>query len=206
MPISIAYESPELREALQRELRSGERLIWSGQPRPSAFARPMLPVAAFGLLFLGFAVFWTVAAAAAAWTAGNRSSAPAGFDWLALLFPLFGLPFLLIGAGLVLSPLAMRRSARRTIYAVTARRAIIMRGTLLGGREVRSFTIDDLHQMSRHERRDGSGDLVFQEQGALRSAGPGAKAPSVHTRAQGFYGVPAVAELERLVRDTLGLN
>jgi hypothetical protein len=57
----------------------------------------MIPIIFFGI-FLGFAVFWTTMAAT---MTGKASFGDAGTPefWLSKLFPFFGLPFILIGAG-----------------------------------------------------------------------------------------------------------
>jgi hypothetical protein len=52
----------------------------------------------FFALFLGFALFWTVMAAAMIGTADFDQAGTPEF-WLGRLFPLFGLPFILVGAG-----------------------------------------------------------------------------------------------------------
>ncbi len=74
-------------------------------------------------------------------------------------FPLFGVPFVLIGLVMLATPLWTHRSARRTVYAVTNRRAIVIRG----GRttSIRSYLPDRLRELHRRERNDGTGDVLF---------------------------------------------
>lgn len=75
------------------------------------------------------------------------------------LFPLFGMPFLLIGAALLSAPLFAWWWARRTVYVITNLRAI----TFEGGRSsrIRSYRPETLTNIYRTERRDGSGDVVL---------------------------------------------
>jgi hypothetical protein len=100
----------------------GERLLWSGFPRPKSAAIGAIPGTVFGLLFAGFAAFWISAAAAS-------TSQSVDFQFPGSLFPLFGVPFLLIGIGLPFSPLWGYRNAKHTVYAVTDRRVFIASGT-----------------------------------------------------------------------------
>jgi hypothetical protein len=100
--------------ALLAELRSGERLLWSGRPDPSVlFTRNDAAMIPFSLMWAGFAVFWNVRV----WLDG----AP----WF---FRLWGLPFLLVGAYLVVGRFVVRqRRKRRLIYGLTDRRALILK-------------------------------------------------------------------------------
>src|SRR5438270_1294317 len=84
----------------QSELQSGESILWTGTADPGRAALSALPASLFGLPFAGFALFWITQAYHATSTM-NRSSNNAfvkGFG----VFPLFGLPFLLVGLGIVL--------------------------------------------------------------------------------------------------------
>jgi hypothetical protein len=46
-----------------------------------------------------------------------------------VLFPLFGVPFVLIGLGMLAAPYWMRRKAQNTVYALTDKRALILSPT-----------------------------------------------------------------------------
>jgi hypothetical protein len=77
----------ELRERVDRELESGEQIQWLQRPVPRYFT----PAAGFlfGIHWTAFAIFWTTGAA---W--GTSKAGGAGFF---RAFPLFGVPFILIG-------------------------------------------------------------------------------------------------------------
>jgi len=74
-------------------------------------------------------------------------------------FPLFGLPFVLIGIGMLSSPFWTHRKAFKTVYAITDRRAI----TFDAGwtTTIRSYTPNRLQDVYRKEKRDGAGDVVL---------------------------------------------
>ncbi|MBQ8174168.1 MAG: hypothetical protein IJ009_02070 [Clostridia bacterium] len=96
-------------------LHEGEEILWTGQPYASAY-RPPFSGVLFSLFFLGFAVFWMVAAA----------SASVGFS-------LFGLPFVAVGVFIFCSvTFGTRAQMKHTLYAVTDRRALIIRETRRG--------------------------------------------------------------------------
>jgi hypothetical protein len=171
---------PELAERVAAELAPGEELVWVGQPRLDLAVRPAYFLVPFGIVFTGFALVWIVVSFLLTF---------------GLLAPC-GLPFVAVGVGLIASPAWLRALARRTVYALTGRRAIVSQPSWFGRVRVQSFTAAGLGQMSRTERPDGSGDLVFQ----VRVAGFGEDA---RAERQGFLAIDHVREVEDLVRKTL---
>lgn len=147
------FSLPEsLRQLLKTELDEGEKLLWLDQPLPGLFAKQYLPLMLFGIPFGGFAVFWTVTAA----SMGNGDKA----GGLATFFPLFGIPFMCVGLSMLCSPLYGRWQAGRSAYALTDRRAVLFEAQW-NGVTVRSFKSSQLGEIERHQRADGSGDLIF---------------------------------------------
>jgi len=180
-------ENSEVEQIAMSQLESGERLLWSGSPSPGAMAMSGLPVSLFGVPFLAFACFWIWGA----WTGVTRGGhAPGPF----LFFPLFGVPFVLVGLGLVAAPLFAYLGARQTVYAVTDKRAFILVG--LGVKNVRSFYHADVGELTRFEKADGSGTLWFAKRLFTTSSG-------VNTARIGFVGIPNVRQVEQLIRDNL---
>ncbi|MBK9081747.1 MAG: hypothetical protein IPL88_06520 [Rhizobiales bacterium] len=115
---------PDAREQVRRKLERGEVVRWAGKPRWTAAIPAIALTLAFGLVWTGFAVVWEGAALGFAWDAfigENRSKTP---RWIAGLMAAFGLPFVLIGLGMLYQPVKMLRRARRLVYAVTDRRLI----------------------------------------------------------------------------------
>jgi hypothetical protein len=170
----------ELADRVARELEPDEKLLWAGQPRLDLATRPAYLLVPFGCFFTGFSLLWIVGA---------------GLMTLGLLAPC-GLPFIAVGIGMLASPVWLRSMARKTIYAVTDRRAIVWQPGWFGRVAVQSFTAAGLGQMSRVERADGSGDLVFQ----VHTTGYG---DNTRTERRGFLAIDHVKEVEDLVRKTL---
>jgi hypothetical protein len=83
------------------------------------------------------------------------------------VFPLFGLPFLLIGLGVILAPLWAYLKGLNTVYAVTNQRVMVITGS--GNRSVKSITPEDIAGVDHRERPDGSGDIVIQTNALMRS-------------------------------------
>ena len=177
----------EAEQIATRALDPGEHLLWSGSPDPGRSATQVLPAALFGIPFAGFAAFWM-------YTAYHMTARGAHLPGGWALFPLFGTPFLLIGLGVILSPLWTYLGARRTVYAVTDQRALII--SAVGARGVESFSHDDIGDLSMVERPDGSGDLFF----ANRTIATRRGTTSLRV---GFVGIPEVRTVEQLLRGHL---
>jgi PH (Pleckstrin Homology) domain-containing protein len=129
-----------------RELASGERLLWTDQPRRGLRLRYsdgfMIP---FSLLWGGFAVFWEVSVI--------RSGGPA-------FFMLWGVPFVLMGMYITVGRFfADARQRARTYYGLTDQRVVIITG--LFRRQVRSLPLRTLQDITLDERGDRSGTISF---------------------------------------------
>jgi hypothetical protein len=141
----------------QSELQSGESLSWTGTADPGRAALGALPAAIFGIPFAGFALFWITQAyhATSAMSKSSHNAFTSGFQ----VFPLFGVPFLLVGVGIILAPLWAFLRGGSTVYAVTNQRVMVITGT--STRSVKSFTPADILSVEHRERPDGSGDIVL---------------------------------------------
>ncbi len=171
------------REA-RNELEPGEQLKWVGAPEPTRMMIQSLPILVFAIPWTAFALFWM----AMALSSVSRSPIHSG---VSMIFPLFGLPFVLIGLCMLSAPVWARRKARRTVYAVTDRRAMI----ILTGRtrSVRSFGRTSMTERECRERADRSGDLIFYRK--ISSDGEG----GTNSTPVGFFAIPDVRSVERLV-------
>jgi hypothetical protein len=165
---------PDTQRLLQNELRPGESLLWQSAPIARRHWLATLPILLFAIPWTAFAIFWMTMAA--------RGSA---------LFALFGLPFLGIGCAMLSAPWWAARMARRTGYALTTDRALILTPAPWGGGvSVRAFAPDELANVERVQRADGSGDLIL-----AREQVRGAKGRT-HEKKTGFIGVPAVQSVQ----------
>lgn len=191
MAMDTTYLSRDLAALVDGELQPGEQLVWTGQPLPSRFARRSLGLVLFGLPWTAFAVFWI---------AGASHFKVPDFSHGSGFFPLFGLPFVLIGLGMLTSPLWLRRRARRTVYALTDRRALILGGGGWGSRAVRSFEPEKLRDLRRVQHRDGSGDVIFER--TWSNHGRNAD----QTTDYGFLAVREVKDVEARVRQLAELG
>lgn len=180
---------PEVEALFSAELQAGEHPAWSGAPNPGRISLRALPLALFAIPWTAFAVFWMFMAGGLGNQVGGRGGSG---------FSLAGLPFVLVGLGLLMSPIWMRRSARRTGYFITNRRALIIEKRLVGGYRVRSFFPREFGTLERVQRANGSGDIILARD---ISAGGSNGNP---VRRVGFFGVPDAREVEALLMDLAG--
>jgi len=188
----VATLPPELQRRVDAELASGERIVWTGQPVPWLFARHGWASVVIGIPWTGFVLFWM---AGAAGMVDGRPWQPG--EWEHILLPLWGVPFFLIGLVLLTMPYWLARNARRTIYALTDRRAIVWEAESLTNTTIRSFTPDRLLSMTRRERGGGGrGDLIFEQFQERNGSG-------TTTIRRGFMSIEQLNDTEELVRETL---
>jgi hypothetical protein len=131
------------------ELQPGERLLWSGKPDSRRWLYPqdaiLIP---FSVMWGGFWIFWEA-------TALSSSTARDS-----VIFPLWGIPFVLIGLYLMVGRFFTRRwTRRRTLYAVTDRRVTAIRPAWRRGRHTNSVWLASHPPVQKHIGRDGRGTL-----------------------------------------------
>jgi Bacterial PH domain len=141
-------------EEVRRQLSSGERVLWTGQPKQGVIVRGsdalMIP---FSLVWGGFAFFWE-------WSVIN-SNAPA-------FFVLWGIPFVLVGIYLIVGRFFVEaRQREKTHYAVTNERVLIISGLLRP--TVKSLSLRTLTDVSLSESSSGEGSITFGATSALSS-------------------------------------
>ncbi len=180
--------SGDVQLSAQSELQSGESLLWSGPANPGRSAMSALPAALFGIPFAGFAfVSMNTAYRNTHNLANHHSALPGAFS----AFPLFALPFLLIGVGVFLMPLWVYLRGRSGVYAVTNRRVMLISGTTT--RRVRSIVPTDIAEVDHRERPDGTGDVLIRTNSVMRTNN-GTTQIMV-----GLYGVPNVKDVAGMV-------
>jgi hypothetical protein len=183
---SVDFLPSDLAGMVDGELAKGEQIAWVGQPIAVRWARMSLPFILFGIPWTAFAIFWIAAA--------SSFKGPEGLGVFGL-FPLFGVPFVVIGLGMLSSPYWLWRKALRTAYVVTDRRTILIEGHLLSGFTVRSFEPDRLHDLQRTQYPDGSGNLVFERQFRIDRNG------NSRPKEVGFLAIDGVKDVENLIRE-----
>lgn len=177
--------SDHLNALVEQELENGEVIRWFGQPIRSHYRRLGLPLVLFGIPWTAFAVFWMFGAAGFRAPQFNQ-----GFDF----FPLFGIPFVLVGVGMLSSPVWMMWKSQRSAYVVTDRRAILFDGGLRST-TIRSFRRHQIGNLRRVQRSDGTGDLIFDQRSWTDTDG------HRHQTDIGFLSIPDVRHVEQLINE-----
>ena len=168
-----------LKDVVPREL-GNEDVLWADSPGPWAYGRRHWKTSLLGIPFTAFAVFWTLAASGQ--LQGFRSSKPAP-DF----FILWGLMFVAIGVGLLLSPLLASLKAERCYYVLTAKRALIFEKLITT--KITSIHRDALSGFERISYGGKQGDLVFRR--TVTGTGKGRREEVV-----GFLGLDSFHEAE----------
>ncbi|MBK9119333.1 MAG: hypothetical protein IPM18_06970 [Phycisphaerales bacterium] len=176
-----------LQPLVERELEAGERLIWAHRPLVRVLSLSMVlpPLLALPWVALGVGGLW--------FSMRVGSGTSGGFA--ATLAVVCSLPALLIGGPLLAAPLWAVRRDRRTLYAITDRRAIVL--VAAWRLVVRSYYSEHLRNLKRMERRDGSGDIVFERFTTTDST------DSAHPERRGFLSIRNVRQVEELLRDVV---
>jgi hypothetical protein len=142
-----------LEEMARRELESGESIAWMGMPKPRFFTKSTLGIFLFAIPWTAFSLFWV---------AGAAEFKIPDFASTDIIFPLFGLPFVLIGVSMLLTPITHYRHTLKTLYMITDRRVVIFEGG--SSTTIRSYEAEKLGTITRKERNNGYGDLVFAKE------------------------------------------
>jgi hypothetical protein len=166
-------------EAITRRLASGEKLVWWDRPSATGLARHELNFSTLlGVFFIAFAIFWMTTA----------YRAP-GF------FFLFGLLFVGAGLWMVTSPLRAYWAASWTLFALTDKRALILKGSKATG-----YPLDHVAFVETESSGDGRGNVLFLNQSA--SPLPWGANTGQMMRKGGFI---AIADSERVGQEMLRL-
>jgi hypothetical protein len=163
----------------------GERLIWSGKPYPARYAmRKGTSYFLFGIFFFGFSVFWLHGA----YGSGGRATDQLGFQ-----FWMFGIPFVAVGACMLLSPAWYFFRARNTTYALTDRRAVIDSSGPFPRRT--SVPLKQMPFVDVRASPEGPGHVLFQEAIVSYNAGT--------TPRDGFIAIADAARVGQTLRSAI---
>lgn len=119
-------------------LDEGESILWQGRPAAGlSFHNTDVMSVVMGLFFMGFSLFWMN-------VASNITSGMNGFGGgIPKVFPLFGIPFFLIGFYNAIGHILWQALVRsRTHYTLTTKRAFIATDHPFQGKLLRDYPID----------------------------------------------------------------
>lgn len=143
--------------ALKRELQPGERILWQSRQNPRFFGSGSIATWLFAIPWTAFALFWM----GMAWFLTRMGGEPV--EPIAYLFPLFGLPFVLIGLGMFVKPVLNYFGSKYTVFAVTNQRVIRLfkrKGVL-----TQSVSPKRIGKVKVLDEDDGSGTIQFRLKG-----------------------------------------
>ncbi len=141
------FDLPEEAQArVRHELFAGETLRWVEKAEPQLKEMQMRSMCVVAVFLVVFSIIWI---AGATRLKLPRFTTPEDF------FVLFGLPFLLLGVGILISLGLKCCWMKKTLYVITNYRALII------GRDVRSFYRNNLKKITRCGNRDGRGNVYF---------------------------------------------
>ncbi|MCX7324761.1 MAG: hypothetical protein NTZ14_10060 [Hyphomicrobiales bacterium] len=169
---------------------TGETILWAGRPDAFKTFLMLTPIWLFAVPWTVFSVGWEYIALSAYFAEGKQALDGAG-KVMGVVFPIFGLPFVLIGLGMMSGPFWGWSKGRRTVYVLTDQRL----ATVVAGRNLNITSVDILRVSSVHriEKPNGSGTLHLH-MGSYRDSDGDLIEKKVT-----IPGVPDVRELERLV-------
>ena len=176
----------KLRKKVHKELEVGESIRWVEQPIPRFFTASSIGSILFGIPWTSFALFWMWGALGFELPDIREGIQPKD------IFALFGLPFVLIGFGMLSSPIWVWLEARKTVYLITNRRAISIQGGIYT--TVRSYLPHELKDIYRKEQADGSGDVIISVRLLKDSDGDN------RSEEIGFMGVRNVHLVEKMLK------
>ncbi len=158
---------------------AGETLLWSDRPAKWQFAMRMgRSTFLFGILFFGFSIYWTVS------ELGESSGS----------FGLLGVLFVIIGGGMLLSPVWYFMQGTHTTYGLTDRRAVVDTAGHFPNRL--SVPLTQIQFVEMKPFPDGTGDIYFKE------SAPGDNDNWRPSR-DGFIAIADAGRVERLLRNAL---
>jgi hypothetical protein len=173
---------------LSAELQSGETLLWVG--KPSALHMALRNRDALVTAGIALAALFVVLTAFPFTAIFSFVFFGCAMPWVIALFVAVPLYY-------VARPVLDYLAAGRTIYAITDRRALIIKPKR-GGRVVETYRTSG--QIERRDLGGGRGDLLFASEIDPRSR------RDYRIRKVGFFGVERVREVERLMLSTLALG
>ena len=150
----------KLRKEIEKELKVGESIKWIEQPIPRFFNFQSSASFFTGVPLIAFSIFWIYG------TLGFKlPDLTKGISFQNFLAHFENLSFLegeilfFVGLWMLSSPLREWLKAFRTVYLITDRRAFSVEGGWIP--VIRNYFPNQLRNLRRNDRRDGTGDVVI---------------------------------------------
>jgi len=180
------YYNPSSR--IQPYLSFGESILWCGTPLERVrFRIKDNPTFLFGIPFLAFAIFWTLTAA----------SASSGGGAIGSVFPLFGIPFILVGVSMVfISPYRNVRNRNNAVYAITDKKVYILYDNQR--QRLISYEFSQLSNVTLEITGDNIGNIKFQTGQYYRYTSR-RRYGAVERETDGFFGINDVSYVFRIL-------
>ena len=168
---------------LKNALNENESIIWAETPGTSQFQKLSIFYSIFSIPFTAFSIFWIYMALSIS------SKAPSAISYI---FPIFGIPFVVIGLLAFLSPLWAAFARKRSACIITDQRVVVLINKVFSS-SLYSYERSNLKIIQKVIRGNGSGDLIFEE----RFIFPQSPLPIKI----GFLGIKEPNKIERLIKD-----
>jgi hypothetical protein len=198
----------DLKDKLLKGLNANEKPVWIGQPVPNLVllrSSGYFVLAGIGILA---AVIWlafllTPDKAPPVQAGKKAAPAPASHSSNIILLPA---TIFLVSACFAAVPVLRWRTAKRTCYVLTNRRALVYKESLFSPTR-ESYPPLEVANMRRSDSwlASGSGDLIYRTVYVVSTSRSrsGGFSSSVRTVHYGFLAIAQVAEVEKIVRETL---
>ncbi|MEO7933574.1 MAG: hypothetical protein ABIT76_10490 [Chthoniobacterales bacterium] len=114
----------DVKTELEKLLEPGETVIWAAQPEPWPYARPTFMLYIVAVPWTVFTFFWLRAVTGGFhWPGKTAPPIPWWMPWVAISA---GVILLILGLWMLSAPYWIWREGKRTIHALTNRRALVV--------------------------------------------------------------------------------
>jgi hypothetical protein len=176
----------------EAELQPDERLIWAEHAGPGTIALRAIPGALIAIPMLAMP-FFVIREVQTHWAVQKLGGLIFGGFIISLIF--------LVGLTVLLSPLSAARKARKTVYAITDQRLLIISN--FPQKRVDSYAPVSINVLETVEGANGDGDIVFRKETTPPRVETGFLSVSVEfgtSKKIGFFGIPEVRKVEEAIR------
>lgn len=181
-----------LADAVKRETQ-GTAVHWVGQSDPrTAFWKTTL-IWLFAVPWTVFAVGWELAVLGALFSSASNSMSPALHTGFAIVFPLWGLPFIAVGLAMLSAPFWVARACRNTAHVITANELMNVGVNGRGTVTVKRTRIREVCGTERTEKANGFGTLKITT--GWHKDSDGDKVENAET----WVGIPDVRQVEAIL-------